>query len=295
MIPIARSLLVPLLLLPLQGLQAQAAGPAADASEGVSETSPGAGSEESTKSSEASDEKKSSADSSGQAADPQAAKPAAPDCPKSPVDALETRLATEAAVAYLEALKAQGLGAAPEHLHPEALEAFKSGMLPALEAEQVRGGRALLNATFGRDANIADARGAAPEVFMSRFARLMSARQPDAAPTFGGLTPLGVLPEGDRLHVLLRLAADGSGAGVERLEVVSVLPFGSGYKVLLDDRLSAMVSALAGRSSGTDRRAGLPLAEPVPEGLPLPPLAPVAPSPVAPSPGTPAEPLPGVR
>jgi hypothetical protein len=211
------------------------------------------------------------------------------------VDAVETRLATEAAVAYLEALKAQGLGAAPEHLHPEALEAFKSGMLPALEAEQARGGRALLNATFGRDATIADARGAAPEGFMSRFARLMSARQPDAAPTFGGLTPLGVLPEGDRLHVLLRLAADGSGAGVERLEVVSVLPFGSGYKVLLDDRLSAMVSALAGRSSGADRRGGLPLAEPVPEGLPLPPLAPVVPSPVAPSPGTPAEPLPGVR
>jgi hypothetical protein len=291
MIPIARSLLVPLLLLPLHGVQAQAGESARDPSAGVSETSPGAGSE-STKSSEVSDEKKSSADSSGhgQAGDTQAAKPAAPDCPKPPVDALETRLATEAAVAYLEALKAQGLGAAPEHLHPEALEAFKSGMLPALEAEQVRGGRALLNATFGRDATIADARGAAPEVFMSRFARLMSARQPDAAPTFGGLTPLGVLPEGDRLHVLLRLGAEASGAGSERLEVVSVLPFGSGYKVLLDDRLGAMISALTGRSSGIDRRGGLPLAEPVPEGLPLAP-----PAPVAPSPGAPAEPLPGVR
>lgn len=212
------------------------------------------------------------------AADPERTAAATPvgvaKCPEPPMPAADAAAATAAAQAYMEALKSQGLAAAPAYLHPEALMEFQAGLMPALEQEQARGRRGLLNATFGRDATVVTARSAPADAFMARFVRLMTARQPDLAPGFTSLTPLGVVPEGERLHVLLRLGPDPVRGLGERLDVVSVAKFGADYKVLLDDRLRSMIAALAGRGGGSERRAGLPLAEPIPEGVPLAPLAP---------------------
>jgi hypothetical protein len=190
-------------------------------------------------------------------------------CRKSGVSESDAKAATEAATAYLNALKDGGFSAAPAYLHPEALERFKNLVLPAFDAEGARGARNLLNATFGREASLSAARSADPADFMGRFARVVSARDPNAAPRFGALTAIGVVPEGERLHVLVRLGA-GSGADApERLEVVSLLPYGTGWKVLLDGRLEAIAGSLAGRSARNERRSSLQRMEPVPEGAPL--------------------------
>ena len=134
---------------------------------------------------------------------------------------------------------------------------FKALVMPGLKDDQARGARTLLNATFGREANYAGAAAAAPAEFFTRFARLIAAREPDAAPRFSGLTPLGVVREGEQLHVLFRLGQEGGGGSgaVERVEVVSLLPQGSEWKVLLDGRLQDLAHRLGSRAGADDRRA----------------------------------------
>lgn len=201
------------------------------------------------------------------------------------LDPAVSKVVIEAATAYLEALKTQGLGAATEHLHPQAMDQFKSMVMPALDAEQARGTRALLNATFGRDAGFMDARMATGADFLGRFARLARVRQPELSPEYDSIQPIGVLPEGERMHCLLRLKTGEGGQAVERIEVVSLSLDGTHWRVLLDGRLSGMARSLAGRASRDQRQSDRPLMEPLPEGSPLAPGALQGPAGLPPVPG----------
>ncbi len=86
-------------------------------------------------------------------------------------------VAAAAATDYLTALKEKGFTAAPAWLRPAALARFKALVMPRLKDEQARGTRTLLNATFGRDAGYPTV-AADPANFLTRFARLISAREP---------------------------------------------------------------------------------------------------------------------
>ena len=203
-------------------------------------------------------------------------------CPGPAVSDADAKAAAQTASAYLNALRDGGFGAAPPLLHPQALERFKALVLPAFDAERARGTRNLLNATFGRDADYAAVSAADPAELMSRFARLISAREPDAAPQFSELTLVGVVREGERLHVLTRLGAAG---GPQRLEVVSLLPNGDGWKVLLDGRLEAIAGQLAGRFGAENRGSSAVRMGPIPEGGPAERLEPQGPAGLPPAPG----------
>lgn len=232
--------------------------------------------------------------------DPAAAATPAPLSAQPVADPATAAAATAAATAYLETLKARGFGGAAALLHPSALTRFKTLALSRLKDEETRGSRALLNATFGRTADYATAANADPTDFLTRFGRVISVREPDAAPRFSALAPIGVLREGDRLHVLIRLTlpAEGRTAGstpLERLEVVTLLPQGSEWKVDLDSRLQSVAANLGGQGpAAPGQRAAPPRFEPVPEPpapLPREPLGPGAPLPrEAQGPGAPPAP-----
>lgn len=200
--------------------------------------------------------------------------------PSQAVDPADARAAIAAATAYLDAVKSGGFAAAPPLLHPQALASFKDRVLPRLEQDRAHGTRTLLNATFGRDAGVESAQAADPADFMARFVRVVIARDPQAAPRFATLTPLGVVGEGDRVHVLVRLGGIGASEGEGRLEVVSLERDGKTWKVLLDRRLEEMAEALGGPGRGAERRAPMPRIEPMPEG--------VGPTPLVPGPQGPA-------
>jgi len=210
------------------------------------------------------------------------------------VDAAIAKTATLVATAYLNALNEKGVAAAPAYLHPAAMARFKALVMPGLKDEQVRGHRNLLNATFGRDAGYASAAAADPTEFLTRFARLIAAREPDAVPRFTSLTPLGVVREGEQLHVLVRLGLGDSGPAdnaipglptSERIEVVSLLPQDKDWKVLLDSRLQELGRNLGGRRRADERSGALPRLEPLPEGLSPEPVAPQGPAGLPPLPG----------
>jgi len=168
---------------------------------------------------------------------------------------------------YLIAVRERGFAAEAEFLHPDEMARFKSMLIPIFAAESASGGRALMNATFGRDARMAEARLADPADFLRRFSRVMSVRMPDQPTDYDRLWVLGTVKEGEQVHVLVRLSSTSVTVG-ERLEVVSLLPFEGGWKLRLSPKLEAAVLAM-------DRRSG--------ERRPAPRLVP-RPEPPAPSP-----------
>lgn len=179
------------------------------------------------------------------------------------------KAASDAAAAYLLALKVQGFNGASEHLHPDALERFKGMTTSAFDSEEEKGTRTLLNATFGRDAAFMDARMAPPGEYFSRFARLASVRLPELTLGFDSSDPIGVLPDGEHVHVLVRLHTGEGAAASERLAVVSLARDGDDWKALLDARLVEMARSLAGQTDRDRHRPDRPLIGPLPEGTPL--------------------------
>ena len=148
------------------------------------------------------------------------------------------------ASAYLEAVRAKGFAAEADFVHPDELARFQRMLLPVLEAEQAGGGRALLNATFGRDAALLDARVADPADFMRRFARVMAVRLPEQAVGFDELQVLGTVEEDPMVHVLVRLRTASDDASAEELRVVTLMPYEDTWKVALGGGLVAAVRAM---------------------------------------------------
>ena len=180
-------------------------------------------------------------------------------------DALQ---AAEVARGYLEAIRAEGFAAQARYLHPEELARFQRMLIPVFEAHQAEGNRALLNATFGRNASVTDARLAEPADFMRRFVRVMAVRLPEQPVGFDQLQVLGAVEEAPGMHVLVRLRT-GSGEGaVESLEVVSLLPDGGAWRVRLSPKLEAAARSMMPASQDPDARPRLE-----PRALPPDPVA----------------------
>lgn len=184
---------------------------------------------------------------------------------------------------YLVAVRKRGFAAEAEFLHRDEMARFKSMLIPIFAAESESGGRALMNATFGRDARMAEARLADPADFLRRFSRVMSVRMPDQPTDYDRLRVLGTVKEGEQVHVLVRLNSASATVG-ERLEVVSLLPFEGGWKLMLSPKLEAAVLAM-------DRRSGE--RRPAPRLVPRP--EPPAPPPQPSGADKPAVAQPGIK
>lgn len=177
----------------------------------------------------------------------------------------------DVAARYLEAVRDRGFAAGADFLHPDEMARFQALLIPVLEAEQASGGRALLNATFGREATLLSARLADPADFLRRFARVMAVRAPDQPTGFDQLQVLGSVPEGDTVHVLARLRTAVEDGPRERLVVVSLRPVEADWRVLLSPDIEQAARAMeeaprSGRQRPRARQEPAPLPpEPTPE------------------------------
>ena len=167
---------------------------------------------------------------------PAGAAPASPQATKPADDA-----AIQVALASLTTTNTKGLAGGVVFLHPDDINRFKKLMVPVLEAER---GATLLNATFGREAQIMDARLADPADFLTRFDKVAAARQGDAPTRFDTAAPIGVVTEGEQLHVLLRTLTGPT--QTQRLVVVSLKRSGTDWKVTQTGELQALAASLRG-------------------------------------------------
>jgi len=172
------------------------------------------------------------------------------------------------ASAYLEAVRARGFAAEADFLHPDELERLRGMLQTVLEADQAGGGRTLLNATFGRDASIQDARDADSADFVRRFARVMAVRMPEQPVGFDELQVVGTVEENPMVHVLVRLRSVWEGNAVEELRVVTLLPYENGWKLKAGGDLDEAVRSLDTSAHGKAKR---PPPRLVPSIVPSPP------------------------
>jgi hypothetical protein len=154
---------------------------------------------------------------------------------------------------YLTAVRDRGFAAQADFVHPDEMARFQQLLVPVFEAESKKGGRGLLNATFGREAAIMDVSLASPDDFMRRFARVMAVRMPDQPVGFDELVILGIVEEGDLVHVLARLRTGKEESMEDRLEVVSLAPYEGGWKVVLSPGLERAVWAMKRQVGGGER------------------------------------------
>jgi hypothetical protein len=168
----------------------------------------------------------------------------------------------QVAADYLEALRARGFAAQADFLLPEEMERFRDMLMPAFEHEEAGRGRALLNATFGREATPLAVRLADPAEVVRRFARVMSVRMPEQPTGYDELVVLGTLAEGETAHVLARLRTVAGDQTRERLQVVSLRPWGETWRVLMSPELEEAL-----------RGMGNPGGRPQPRLVPEPPPA----------------------
>jgi len=165
--------------------------------------------------------------------------PAAPQATQSTNDA-----AVQVALAYLTTTNAKGFAGGVAFLHPDDVNRFKNLVVPVLEAERDAGRRTLLNATFGREAQLMDARLAEPADFLTRFDKVVAARQGDAPTRFDTAAPIGAVPEGEQLHVLLRTLTGPT--QIPRLLVVTLKRSGTDWKVTQTAEFEALAASLRG-------------------------------------------------
>lgn len=152
--------------------------------------------------------------------------------------------AEDVARAYLLALKAQGFAANANFMDPEELARFKAILMPVFNAQARAGSRALISATFGYGATLAEVRKATPVDFMRHLARVMAARMPKQSMDFTDLKVLGAIPEKDRAYVLVRTLAAPDEPSRERVIVVTLHPYEGTWKLALSADMEEAAQSL---------------------------------------------------
>lgn len=180
-------------------------------------------------------------------------------------DALSPEAAKQVTETYYAALGQQGFGGAVGLLHPQEIERFRSMVMPGFERERAAGRRTLINATFGRDADLTRVRMADSTDFMRRFARLAAARSRDLPVGYDQVVVLGSVEEGDMLHMVSRIETGRGASASQRLEVLSLKPYKGKWRVMLNSGFEEMARSLGGQR-GQSRHS--PRVLPVPEAEP---------------------------
>ena len=178
-------------------------------------------------------------------------------------DELSPEAAKQVTETYYAALGQQGFAGVVDLLHPQEIERFRSMVMPGFERERAAGRRTLINATFGRNADLTQVRLADSADFVRRFARLASARSRDLPVGYDQVVVLGSVEEGDMLLMVSRIETGRGADASQRLEVLSLKPYNGQWRVMLDSRFEEMARSLGGGRGQQSRQP--PRVLPVPE------------------------------
>jgi hypothetical protein len=151
---------------------------------------------------------------------------------------------------YFAVLQRDGLTAVGRFMHPEALEKFRSMMLPVYEAEAGAGRNELRSVTFGSQSTIADVRALDPVQFVNGFMNLVAAQTGGSRISFDTLEIVGVVAEGDQRHVLARITVGVEELRITEFEVLSFAPYEGGWRLQLNGEMQGLAAALRARMEG---------------------------------------------
>ena len=150
---------------------------------------------------------------------------------------------------YFLSMRDKGFASGVDFMHPRALADFKAMLLPVFDAEAESGKRELLNATFGTQATIDDVRSSKPSDFMKAFMNVVAAAG-GANIQFRKIEILGSIREGETVHVLSRMTVGAGELAITMMEVISFIPHGDSWAMLLNGEMEGMAKALKARIAG---------------------------------------------
>jgi len=148
----------------------------------------------------------------------------------------------QVATTYFETLKSDGIEAAPRFIHPKELERFKSMLLPLFTA----GGSTdnLSTLFFGEKKTPEEISAMAPSDFMSGFLSLAGAQLKSSNINLDKITVIGKINEGETVHVLIRSSTGNDTFKLTKVEVISMIPDGNNWKLLLFGEMEEMVQVI---------------------------------------------------
>ena len=153
---------------------------------------------------------------------------------------------------YMETMKAGDFQKSAELMHSEALEKFRTLLLPLVEAaEKAKAEESLLSLFKGVPDLAALKKLSAAGFFASFFGGLTEANPTikDALAS-GSITVIGSVPEGETLHVVCRTSAAAEGISVVKMEVMSLKRDAGNWRVLLSGEMEGLAQALSKSMSG---------------------------------------------
>ncbi len=147
---------------------------------------------------------------------------------------------------YVAAMKAGQYPRTAELMHPEALEKFRTMMLPLVEASAGTEAEQGLLVFFRGVKNAEALKKLSPAEFFAAFFAGLAETSPamKQALASASTTVIGSVPEGDVVHVVSRTSVTAEGIGINKMEVVSLKRVGESWRVLLSGEIEGIAQAL---------------------------------------------------
>jgi hypothetical protein len=145
---------------------------------------------------------------------------------------------------YMTSLQTRGFASIPNYIHPAELTRFKEMLMPLFRKEAAAGKKEITQGLFGPDATLASVEAMSPHDFMTGMFGQLGDVLNDIV--FKDAELLGSVREKDVVHVVSRVSVDGpKGLKLQQMEVVSVMPDGDGWKLMLSGSLEGIAAALS--------------------------------------------------
>jgi hypothetical protein len=146
----------------------------------------------------------------------------------------------EVARQQFAAIQAEGIGAVVDYLHPDALAEFKGIVLPVFE---LAGSDEIRSYVFGGPTTLQEIRAMDPSEVMRAFLGSFGEQFEDLQVSFDEIEIVGVVPEGERRHVLARMTVSTPDFTIKEYEVLSLKPFEDTWRLELSSEMQSMASA----------------------------------------------------
>jgi hypothetical protein len=145
---------------------------------------------------------------------------------------------------HFAAMQAEGMGAVVDFMHPDALAEFKRTLMPLFEAAE-RGGNSMARDVVFGQMTLAQVRALDTAEFMRSFTAFMMAQRDDIELSFDKIEIVGVVPEGERRHVLARITVGANElVSLTQFEVLSFVPFEDTWRLELTGELRSLAESL---------------------------------------------------
>lgn len=146
--------------------------------------------------------------------------------------------------AYVAAIRAKGMTATADFIHPDELKRFQAMLLPLFADADAEPAQLLARGLFGPEATAESINALEPAEFMRGFMRMVDTQLKDTPLSVGDAQILGAVKEGDVVHLVSRNTVGVGELQLTQLEVISLKPYQDTWRLMLTGKMEGIAQAL---------------------------------------------------